>query len=256
VCGIYLIYCLANDHFYIGQTLRFNKRKVHHLCKLKANKHTNTRLQNCFNKYGESSLTFEIVKECPSEWLDRFEQLWIDTYIENPKCMNICKEAVSFARGLIRSQEIRQKLSECKKGANNPHYGKHHTEEHKNKIALAGKGRIVTEETRQKIREFHTGKCRAPFSEEWKANIGKSVQGRVVSEETKSKLSKARLGENNPFFGKQHTEENRAASSKRMMGENNPNFGRRGRIVSEETRRKLSEAGLRRYAKVPLTSGY
>ena len=59
-------------------------------------------------------------------------------------------------------------------GEKNPFFGRHHTEESKNKMRLAHKGKVISKETREKISE--------------------SLKGRVYSEETKRKLSLSQKG--------------------------------------------------------------
>lgn len=72
-------------------------------------------------------------------------------------------------------------------------------------------GKIVSEETKKKLREFNLGK---KYSEETKAKLKKiksgqnhPLYGKVHSDETKKLQSKVKLGKNNPFYGKKHSEE-------------------------------------------------
>lgn len=67
------------------------------------------------------------------------------------------------------------------------------TEEHKKKIGIALKGRIVSEKTREVLRLANTGK---KLSQEAKNHLSNLYKG-------------TRLGIENPFFGKTHTEENK-----------------------------------------------
>lgn len=116
--GIYKITCTANDNFYIGQSVNLKSRSISHLNSLSRSSHRNNRLQRCYDKYGESSFEFTILKECPTEWLDKFEQIWLDQYISHPNCMNIAKDASSPGRGLKRSPES---IARMKVAANLPH---------------------------------------------------------------------------------------------------------------------------------------
>ena len=82
--------------------------------------------------------------------------------------------------------------------------------------------------------------------EEAKKAISKAMFGRVVSEETRQKLSEAHkgknAGENHPFYGKHHTEESKKKMSKNriyLSGENNPNYGKH---LSEQAKQKISES--------------
>jgi group I intron endonuclease len=68
------------------------------------------------------------------------------------------------------------------------------------------------------------------------------MKGRRASEATREKM-RARVGEKNPFFGRQHTESTKAvlrASSMQLKGERNPFFGK---THSDETKKRISEAG-------------
>lgn len=105
------------------------------------------------------------------------------------------------------SKETRKRISknhaDCK-GENNPRYGKH-----------------CTEETKNKIREKISGK-KHPF------------YGKQRSEQTKEKIRKNHknvVGENNPMYGRKQTD-----IAKEKVAES-----KRGKPRSEETKRKLSE---------------
>jgi len=74
---------------------------------------------------------------------------------------------------------------------------------------------VPTEESRKKISEFHKGKAK--------------------SEEHKEKIRQGNIGKKKP----PRTDEYRALMSQRKSGKNNPRYGAN---VSEETRRKISEA--------------
>ena len=60
--GIYMITCKENGARYIGQSIDVETRYVRHLSALRHNKHTNTHLQNTWNKYGNYSFEFEILE--------------------------------------------------------------------------------------------------------------------------------------------------------------------------------------------------
>ena len=110
--------------------------------------------------------------------------------------------------------------------------GRVHTEETKQKMSEAHKGKPKhTEESKEKLRQFRTG---MKLSEEHKAKISKSLEGNTymvgkkLSDETKKKISEAGKGNKN--------------ASK------NPN-------VSEEERKKRSEASKERWRKYRISKG-
>jgi hypothetical protein len=89
------------------------------------------------------------------------------------------------ALGLICSEETRQKMSE------------------------ALKGRTFSEETRQKISEALKGNT---LSEETRQKLSEALKGRTFSEESKQKMSEAMKGNTN-MFGKTHSEETKQKMS-------------------------------------------
>jgi hypothetical protein len=90
--------------------------------------------------------------------------------------------------------------------------GYKHTEEHKKYVTQLFKGRIVSEETKQKMRK--------PRSEIAKANMAKAQKESTYrpSEETKRKTSEALLGRPSPMKGRKQTEEAKAKMSALRKG--------------------------------------
>lgn len=110
--GIYRITCVANNHFYYGSSIDLKSRIKNHLNKLRSGCHRNKRLQRIFDKYGESSLTFEVIKYChPSFVLDE-EQEYLDQHISNENCVNFCKSASAPMAGLKFSDEHKKRMSD------------------------------------------------------------------------------------------------------------------------------------------------
>lgn len=86
-------------------------------------------------------------------------------------------------------------------------------------------------------------------SESMKQKMSQIMKGRVFTQEWKDKISKAKMG-NKAFLGKKHTQESKDKLSAERKGKKLPdcvyaglNEWRKTAVVSEETRRKLSEAG-------------
>lgn len=86
-------------------------------------------------------------------------------------------------------------------GENNPRFGKHLSEEHKQKL-------------RQPKSEAHKQKLRRPKSEEQKQKQREKMLGRHPSESTIQKMKNNNAGKNNPFFGRQHSPEVRSKMKK------------------------------------------
>jgi len=111
--GIYKIESKhKKERFYIGSASRIDTRWNLHLHDLRCNKHGNQKLQNHYNKYGESDLLFSILLICDKEDLIKIEQYFIDFY--NP-WFNICKIAGS-SLGIKRSETTKEKVRQANLG--------------------------------------------------------------------------------------------------------------------------------------------
>jgi len=77
---IYKITNLLNNKVYIGSTKSWDKRFKSHLSKLNGNYHINKHLQSAWNKYGEESFKFEIIREVSENILRRAEQFYINKF--------------------------------------------------------------------------------------------------------------------------------------------------------------------------------
>jgi group I intron endonuclease len=95
------------------------------------NNSTNPHLHNALLKYGLSHYAFVILEYCLSSDLLKREQHFLDLLDTLPKelCYNIARVAEAPFTGLTHTLETLAKMSEANKGANNPMYGRTHSEE-------------------------------------------------------------------------------------------------------------------------------
>lgn len=100
-----------------------------------------------------------------------------------------------------------------------------YSEEAKQKMAEAAKGRLCSDETRKKLSEAHKGR-KSP------------MKGKHHSEETRKKMREANKGKISWMKGKRHTEEAKQKQREASKG----NKSALGNRLSEETRRKMSES--------------
>lgn len=77
--GIYKIVNSIDGHFYVGSSKRLEVRRKRHFSMLRSNKHVNYKLQNSFNKHGETNFHFEVLEYCLPELLIEREQHYLDT---------------------------------------------------------------------------------------------------------------------------------------------------------------------------------
>lgn len=214
--GVYRITNLVNGKCYIGSAINLVKRKESHF-----RKSTNIHLFYAINKYGKENFLWEVLEECSKENLIEQEQFWIDQY-NFDDLYNICPIAGNTLNVIL-------------------------SEEHKNKISIGGKGRIVSAETRERNKIAATNlpeevreKRRISAKKMWERpeytekmkNVKRNI-GRKHSIETKEKMRQAHLGKDYHF-----SEE----ALKRMSDAN------KGKIVSEESKQKMKESATRRWA--------
>ena len=85
-------------------------------------------------------------------------------------------------------------------GNGNGFFGKHHTEETKEKIRQAHLGSTLTEDQIEKVRQSKLGKTRDPFDLDWKQNLSKNHKSKQpgfdgsLSESTKQKMREKAIG--------------------------------------------------------------
>ena len=124
-------------------------------------------------------------------------------------------------------------------------------------LTAGGDGNVgysPSDETRQKISNSLKGQ---PRSREAIEKTRRALLGTHLSEETKKKLSESKKGKQNPMYGvglcgekngmygKHHSEETREKLRQIFSGEGSPNYGK---SMSEEQKKKLSEARKGKYA--------
>ena len=199
ISGVYKIVNKINGKYYVGSSNDIIKtRWKKHRYMLRKNKHSNPKLQNAWNKYGEENFEFIIVEKCLINELLVIEQRYLDTaksYIDS--CYNI-----EFL-AKIPLDKIRRKISCGCKGENNAMFGKHHTKEsneknRKAKLKNPSKfwlDKHRSKETKEKISKCKTGK---KMTKEYCQNLSvrmlgnKHLLGHKHSEETRKKMSESR----------------------------------------------------------------
>ncbi len=81
--GIYRIRNLVNEHCYIGSAVNIRRRWTAHRHALRNHLKSPPKLQRAWDKYGEESFAFEVVRECDPAELLAMEQAHIDA--EKPR---------------------------------------------------------------------------------------------------------------------------------------------------------------------------
>ena len=170
-----------NGKMYIGKTTKtLSERICQH--KSDSNRHKNYAFYNAMNKYGFDNIKWEIIDDTAKNEndLSQKEIYWIkyyNTYVHagnsNGYNTTLGGEGVS---GLKYSDESKKNLRKIRQGDGNAFYGKHHTNETKEKMSKSKMGK-------------YKGKNNPNYDNKW-------------TDEQKSKMSsinKGRLsGKNNP----------------------------------------------------------
>lgn len=188
---IYRITNMANNKFYIGSALSFERRLWQHKYDLKRGVHKNPRLQAAWNKYGEEMFVFEVLEEIP-EGEDQlaWENKYLHVHVGQRDCYNINPDAELPRLGVVLTAEAKANISAGR-------VGKHAGEEHYRY------GQVLADDVRQKIGAVQRGKPKGPgrkVSEEGRAKIRANIEagrshkhwvGRTHTAEAKAKMSRA-----------------------------------------------------------------
>lgn len=165
--GIYIIENIVDNKKYVGKTINYTRRVYLHTHYLMSHKHTNLYLQASWDKYGSDNFKFYMVCDI-TDWSKDKSRSEIDERLNELEKKFIHQ---------LKSSDCRfgYNLSEGGDGATlfgerNPMYGKHHTEQTKQKIRLSSNnkgenngryGKPVSEITRQKISKANKGRIQS-----------------------------------------------------------------------------------------------
>jgi group I intron endonuclease len=149
--GIYKIVNTVNGKIYIGSSVFIYKRWNEHKNYLRKNAHHSLYLQRAWEKYGEVSFSFETIEECDPDHkiLQEREQYYFD--LLKPE-YNILKHAFS-SKGHSPSVETRAKISQAARNI---------SDETREKMAAAKRGRVFPKETRDLMSAAKIGKSKTP----------------------------------------------------------------------------------------------
>lgn len=163
--GVYEILNVITGDLYIGSTKNLKDRFYSHRNSLRREGHANKHLQSSYNKYGVRNFVFNIILVCGLENLF----LWEDKIVDTLKPSFNKRPVAHTNLGLKMSEETKLKISLAHKGKNNT------TEYQRMIISKTHKGKIMSEEVREKIRVKLLGRKMSPKSCEKKrlSRLGK-----------------------------------------------------------------------------------
>jgi group I intron endonuclease len=228
----------VNSKYYIGKTKNSLESRI------KSHKVASTKKDWLFyraiNKHGFDNFKWEIIIECDdANELNELEKKYIS---ENHNGYNVAKggDGGDTISNHPNIETLRENVSKF-------HKGKILSEEHKKKISEAHKGKTKdwVKDTAKKMSEGNKGKPSklkgSELSEEHKEKISKGNKGKtkIFTEEHKQNISKSNKGNISPNKGKTYEEimgVEKAQEFKQRQSEM-----RKGRVVSEETKKKISQ---------------
>lgn len=165
---IYLIVCCLNDKEYVGQTTQTLDARF------KQHAKSNFLIGKAIRAYGPENFLVFVLKECKSKAeMNKWERRFIFAKgCKSPFGYNL-KDGGSNGQ---HSPETCQKMSESRRGENNPNYHKECSPETRRKIGEANTGKVRTDEVRQKLSELNKGENNPNFgytlSEKERADMG------------------------------------------------------------------------------------
>jgi group I intron endonuclease len=183
--GVYQIRHLDSGKVYVGSSGNISRRWKRHREELRSNKHHSRLLQRAWLKYGEGAFAFELLEAVPDRVarVER-EQHWLTaTDCCNPaRGYNIAPFAVSPKCSPV-TEEARAKMRAAR-------LGKRVSDETRQRMCEAQRGRTHSDEARARMSAAHTGRKLAPEHVE---KIRVKMLGRPVSEETRAKISASHM---------------------------------------------------------------
>lgn len=215
--GIYQIKNLVTNKVYIGSTVRFSGRWRKHKWQLSTGVHRNTKLLNSWKKHGAESFEFSVLERVQRSLLLEREQFWLDSI----KPFG----SVGYNIQVTAGSNLGLALSE----------------EHKRKIGLANKGRKKTPEQIEAIRKDSLS--RGPHSLEHRLKISEAGKGRVIPQDLRDRMSKARLGRPMSEDAKRKMSAAKLGKTWTSAQRESQRLHMEQRVISDETRERLSAAG-------------
>jgi hypothetical protein len=126
--------------------------------------------------------------------------------IKDNRCCRSCSSKEKQVKYKEKYTSALKKLNESQKGENNPFYGKHHSNEFKNKLKKDREGKqLHTTQSKNLLSQASKGSNNPMHGRKvfdiWVEKYGHDI-ALQKEKEWKEKLSKRNSGENNPMYGK------------------------------------------------------
>lgn len=204
ISGIYEIVNALNGKRYIGSSVLIRKRWSSHRRDLDRGKHHSPHLQRAWRRHGPEAFVFNVVEHVPCIGdLIGREQHYIDCLDPEYNCSPTAGSCLGHKWTPEQKARLSEYLTE-----NNPFKGRNHTTETRRLLSEIAKRRLSTKEGRA------------------------ALVAAISAPDVVAKKS-ANMSGNKIWLGRRHS-----AETKRKLSEK---F--KGRVFSDETRQKMSDAG-------------
>lgn len=166
--GVYIIWNRLRNKCYVGSSIGIGGRWLVHRNELRNRKH-NKKLQNSYNKHGESAFQFHILEICEDlEILKHRENWWIQELDSFHNGYNGYPTAFGGMESFMYTDEMKLKQSNALKKAHREGTGKLGKEEWFENVRKMLQERNQSEEQKEKIRNSWTDERKEEQSERFK----------------------------------------------------------------------------------------
>lgn len=230
--GIYKIINKTNGKYYIGSSQNIERRWETHKSQLNTQKHINIFLQRSWNKYSSDNFELKIIQNCDGysrEEIFLIEQNYLDNLSE--ETYNLSKNAKGGDN--LTNHPNREEIISRITASIIKRYNEMSEEDRKIFSRFGEKNSMFGKTHDEETRKLISGNIKQFYLENDNYISGKTFEEVFGEEEAlrrKEILSKSasqRVGDKNPFFGKEHSKESRKIISDSRQGkyhgtQNNP----------------------------------
>ncbi|MCY1389902.1 group I intron endonuclease [compost metagenome] len=179
VSGVYILRCENDERVYIGSSNNIRRRWQSHMGFLRRGNHSNSNLQDAFDRFGAESFSYDVMEECELFELREREQYHLDCKIQaGDPVFNISEYTDCSMRG------------RC--GEQNPFFGRQHNEKTKSLLSQKNKGRKLSDAVRRKMSASKIGKPRLYETGKPKIRVKCIETGEIFESVTHAALAKGR----------------------------------------------------------------
>lgn len=212
---IYKIRNVLNNKCYVGSTCNFKKRVNQHLHNLRQNKHHSIKLQNAWNKYGESSFVFEIIENEKIDNIDdqyKTEQYYIESLNTYNAGYNMSESSYSPGSSIVWTNQMRKNMGE--------------------KISRTHKGKmpknisLLHEKQRRPIFEYENNVLIRPYDSAFEAGIFLKIDYKIINNVLTGKTKNCRMYPNKTWVYQ--------SGSKRIIKTNLKSASKKGKYKKVE----------------------